>query len=76
MLALFVLGDYCCDFEGGNFDSSLRASPTQTPDSKIYCEKVKMCQFCSGNWFFCIKFVQLGVDGKRHNTVVHLQKRV
>jgi hypothetical protein len=22
-------------------------------DSKIYCEKVKMCQFSSGNCFFC-----------------------
>ncbi len=23
-----------------------------TPISKIYCEKVKMCLFSSGNWFF------------------------
>jgi hypothetical protein len=23
-----------------------------TPDSKIYCEKVRLCQFSSGNWFF------------------------
>jgi hypothetical protein len=23
-----------------------------TPDSKIYCEKIKMCRFSSGNWFF------------------------
>jgi hypothetical protein len=29
------------------------------PDSKIYCEKVKMCQFSSGNWFSCTKLVQL-----------------
>ncbi len=40
-----------------------------TPDSKIYC---KMCRFSSGNWFFC----SLPVAGKRHNAVVHLQKRV
>jgi hypothetical protein len=30
-----------------------------TPDSKIYCEKVKMCWFSSGNWLFCTKFVHL-----------------
>jgi hypothetical protein len=47
-----------------------------TPNSKIYCEKLKMCRFISGNWFFCTKFVQLAVAGKRHNTLVHLQKRV
>ncbi len=47
-----------------------------TPKSKIYCEKVKMCRFSSGNWFFCTKFIQLAVASKRHNTVVHLQKRV
>jgi hypothetical protein len=47
-----------------------------TPDSKIYCEKVNMCQFSSGNWFFCIKFVHLAVADKRCNTIVHLQKRV
>jgi len=47
-----------------------------TPDSKIYCEKVKMCRFSSRNWFFCTKFVQLAVAGKRRNTVVHLQKRI
>jgi hypothetical protein len=47
-----------------------------TPDSKIYCEKVKMCRFSSGNWFLCIKFMQLAVAGKTHNTVVHLQKRM
>ncbi len=51
-----------------------------TPDSKIYCKKVKMCRFssgnwCSGNWFFCTKFVQLAVAGKRRNTVVHLKKK-
>jgi hypothetical protein len=49
-----------------------------TPDSKIYCEKVKMCRFCSANWFFCTKFVQLAVAGRRRklrNTVVHLQKK-
>jgi hypothetical protein len=34
-----------------------------TPDSKIYCEKVKMCRFSSGNWFFCTKFVQLALAG-------------
>ncbi len=43
-----------------------------TADSKIYCEKVKMCRFSSGNWFFCTKFVQAG---KSRNTVVRLQKR-
>jgi len=47
-----------------------------TPDSKIYSEKVKICRFSSGNWFFCTKFVHLAVAGKRHNTVLHLQKRV
>ncbi len=46
-----------------------------TPDTKIYCGKVKMCQFISGNCFFCIKFVHLAVAGKRCNTVVHLQKK-
>jgi hypothetical protein len=47
-----------------------------SPDSKIYCEKVKMSQFSSGNWFFCTKFVQLAVAGKVGNTIVHLQKRM
>ncbi len=47
-----------------------------TLDSEIYCEKVKMCRFSSGNWFFFTKFVQLGMAGKWHNTVVHLPKRV
>jgi hypothetical protein len=47
-----------------------------TLDSKIYCEKVKMCRFSLGNWFFWTKFVQLAVADKRHNTVVYLQKRV
>ncbi len=47
-----------------------------TPDSKIYCEKVKMWRFSSGNRFFCTKFVQLAVPGKRRNRVMHLQKRV
>jgi hypothetical protein len=45
-----------------------------TQDSKIYCEKIKMCRFSLGHWFFCTKFVQLAVTGKEHNTVVHLQK--
>jgi hypothetical protein len=36
-----------------------------TPDSKIHCEKVKMCRFGSENWFFCSKFVQLAVAGKK-----------
>jgi hypothetical protein len=35
-----------------------------TPDSKIYCEKVKICQFSSGKWFFCTKFVHLAVASK------------
>jgi hypothetical protein len=26
---------------------------------KKYYQKVKMCRFISGNWFFCNKFVQL-----------------
>ncbi len=38
--------------------------------------KVKMCRFSSGNWFFCTKFVQFDVAGKRRNPVVHLRKRV
>jgi len=33
-----------------------------------------MCRFSLGNWFFCTKFVQLAVAGKRRNTVVNLQK--
>jgi hypothetical protein len=47
-----------------------------TPDSKIYCEKVKICWFSSGNWFFSTKFVQVAVAAKVQHTVVHLQKRV
>ncbi len=47
-----------------------------TPHSKVYCEKVKMCWFSSGNWFFCTKFVELAAAAKGRNTVVHLQKRV
>jgi hypothetical protein len=43
-----------------------------TPDSKLYCKKVKMRRFSSGNWSFRTKFVQLAVAGKRRNTVVHL----
>jgi hypothetical protein len=43
---------------------------------KFIAKKVKMCRFSSGNWFFCTKFVHLAVAGKRHNTVVHLHKRV
>jgi hypothetical protein len=38
MLALFVLGDYCCDFEGGNLDSFLRASPAV---SSMWLQTVK-----------------------------------
>jgi hypothetical protein len=34
-----------------------------TSDSKLYCGKVKMCQFSPGKWFFCTKFVQLAVAG-------------
>jgi hypothetical protein len=30
-----------------------------TPDSKIYCEKVKMCRFSSGKWFFCTNLWRL-----------------
>jgi len=48
----------------------LRASPPvlgmrlQTVKfSKIYCEKVKICRFSLGNWFFCTKFMQLAVAG-------------
>jgi hypothetical protein len=29
-----------------------------TPDSKIYCEKVKMCRFSSGYRFFFTKYVK------------------
>jgi len=43
---------------------------------KFIVKKVKMCRFSSGNWFFCTKFVQLAVAGKRRDTVVHLQRRV
>jgi hypothetical protein len=51
----------------------VRASPTGaqyvTSDSTIYCEKVKMCRFMSGNWFFGTKLVQLAVAVKKlqHN---------
>ncbi len=41
-----------------------------TPDSKVYCETVKRCQFSSGNWFFRTNFVQLA--DKRRDTVLHL----
>jgi hypothetical protein len=57
-----------------------RASPTvltmwlQTV--KFIARKSKCAGFSSGNWFFCTKFVQLAVAGKRRNTVMHLQKRV
>jgi hypothetical protein len=45
-----------------------------TPYSEIYCEKVKMCRFSSGNWFFCTRLVQLAVAvaGKGRNTAVDL----
>jgi len=56
----------------------VRASPTGgaqyvTSDSTIYCEKVKMCRFMSGNWFFGTKLVQLAVGRK---TIVHFRKRL
>ncbi len=60
-------------FEGiiiTNFSTSFRGSPS----GSWLREKVKMCQFSSGNWFFFTKFMQLALAGKRHNTVVHLQK--
>jgi hypothetical protein len=59
-----------------NGESISTSAQYVTPHSKICCEKVKMCWFSSGNWFFCTKFVQLARAGKRHNTVMHLQKRV
>jgi len=72
-----------CNVQGpmlSTHGDDLRASPTalsiMTPDSKIYWEKVKMCRFCSGNWFFCTELMQLAVAGRRRNTVVHLQKTV
>jgi hypothetical protein len=36
-----------------------------TPDSIIYCERVKMCRYSSANWFFCTKFVQLPIAAKK-----------
>jgi len=60
----------------GTTKSIFNGAQYVTPDSIIYCEKVKMCRFRSGNWFFCTKFVQLVVAGKWCNTVVPLQKRV
>ncbi len=47
-----------------------------TPENKIYGKKVKKCQFSSGNWFLCTRFVHIAMACKRPNTVVHLQKRV
>ncbi len=47
-----------------------------TRDTKIYCEKVKMCQFSSRNWFFLHQICILAAAGKGRNTVVHLQKGV
>jgi hypothetical protein len=41
----------------------------------MYCEKIKMCWFSPGNWFFCTKHMQLAVAGKWRNAVVHLQKK-
>jgi len=38
------------------------------PINKIYCEKVKMSWFSLGNWFFCIKFMQLAVAGKSQHS--------
>jgi len=47
-----------------------------TPDRIIYWEKVKMCRCSSVILFFCTKFVELAIAGKRRNAVVHLQRRV
>jgi hypothetical protein len=47
-----------------------------SPDTIMYCENLKICRFGSAKWFFCTKFVQLGMAGKRRNTMVHLQNRV
>jgi hypothetical protein len=44
--------------------SIFKSAQYVTPGSKIYCEKVKMWWFSSGNWFFCTKFVQLAVPGE------------
>jgi hypothetical protein len=44
-----------------------------TPNSKIYCDKVKICRFSSGNWFFCTKYVKLPVAGKSRNRVVQVK---
>jgi hypothetical protein len=30
-----------------------------TGESKIYFEKVKMCEFCSGNWFLALNSCSL-----------------
>jgi hypothetical protein len=45
-----------------------------TPDSKIYCEKLKCAGLAQEIGFFT--FVQLAMAGERRNIVVHLQKRV
>jgi len=37
------------------FKSISNGAQYVTPDSKIYCIKVKMCRFSSGNWFSCTK---------------------
>jgi hypothetical protein len=47
-----------------------------TPDSTIYCGKVKMCRFSSGNWLFCNKFVYLAVAVKRAHSCAPPKKSV
>jgi hypothetical protein len=46
-----------------------------TPDSIVYCEKVKMCQYSSAKLVFLTKFVHLPMAGKRGNAVVQLKKK-
>jgi hypothetical protein len=51
-----------CTYAGGTVLLEmlyLQCAQYATPDSKIYCKKVKTCRFSSWNLFFCTKFVQL-----------------
>ncbi len=61
-----------CPSTGDNGKNISTDAEDVTPDSKIYCEEVKMCRFSARNWFLCTKFAQLAVAGKRRNIVVHL----
>jgi len=69
-----VVSGFSIDYS--SFKSISNGAQYGTPYSEIYCEKVKMCRFSSGNWLFCTRLAQLAVACKGRNTAVDLQKRV